>query len=372
MHHTVVLIPGDGIGPEVADAAKRVLQAAGANLQWVERDAGMAAVQRGADSVLPHDTVQAILEHGVALKGPCTTPIGGGFSSVNVALRKKLNLYGAVRPVRSLKGVHTRYENVDLIVVRENTEGLYSGIENIITPGVITSLKVATEEACRRIARFAFNYAITRGRKKVTCFHKANIMKLSDGLFIQCAREEHEMMKACIRHQAGKGTGHQALGTSSPPSAQSPVPNAFPEYNEMIIDAACMRIVQDPSQFDVILCENLYGDLISDLCAGLVGGLGVTPGANFGEKHAVFEAVHGSAPDIAGQNKANPLALIMSAVMMLRHLAATRNDPSCTAAADKIRDAYNDCLVAGEKTRDLGGSLGTREFADAVIARLAV
>ncbi len=339
--HTVVLIPGDGIGPEVTDAMRRILHAAGANLNWIERHAGVAALERGSDSVLPMDTVNAILEHGVAIKGPCSTPIGGGFSSINVALRKKLNLYGAVRPVRSLNGVPTRYEDVDLIVVRENTEGLYSGIENIITEGVITSLKVATEDACRRIARFAFEYAISRGRKKVTTFHKANIMKLSDGLFIRCAKEEHERDFASKIH-----------------------------YDEMIIDAACMRIVQNPSHFDVILCENLYGDLISDLCAGLVGGLGVTPGANFGEKHALFEAVHGSAPDIAGQNKANPLAVVMSAVMMLRHLAATRNDANCTAVADRVRDAYNTCLVAGEKTRDLGGSLGTREFADAVIARL--
>jgi isocitrate dehydrogenase (NAD+) len=246
-----------------------------------------------------------------------------------------------VRPVRSLKGVQTRYDNVDLIVVRENTEGLYSGIENIITPGVITSLKVATDEACRRIANFAFEYAISRGRKKVTCFHKANIMKLSDGLFIRCAKEEHE------RSFAGKV-----------------------EYNEMIIDAACMRIVQNPAHFDVILCENLYGDLISDLCAGLVGGLGVTPGANFGESHAVFEAVHGSAPDIAGKNIANPLALLMSAVMMLRHIADTRNDANSGNVADKLRDTYNACLVAGEKTRDLGGTLGTKEFADAIINRL--
>ena len=344
MPHTVVLIPGDGIGPEVADAVVRILKAAKADINWIERQAGVAALERGADTVLPAETMNSILEHGVALKGPCTTPIGGGFSSINVALRKKLNLYGAVRPVRSLKGVQTRYEDVDLIVVRENTEGLYSGIENIITPGVITSLKVATEDACRRIARFAFEYAISRGRKKVTCFHKANIMKLTDGLFIRCAKEEHEKN-----------------GYSSSVA-----------YDELIIDAACMKIVQNPSQFDVILCENLYGDLISDLCAGLVGGLGVTPGANFGEKHAIFEAVHGSAPDIAGQNKANPLALLMSAVMMLRHIAATRKDESCTAVANRIRDAYNACLVAGEKTRDLGGTppLGTREFADAVIARL--
>lgn len=339
--HKVVLIPGDGIGPEVTDAMCRILTAAGAEIQWIERYAGVAALERGGDTVLPADTMNSILEHGVAIKGPCTTPIGGGFASINVALRKKLNLYGAVRPVRSLKGVPTRYEDVDLIVIRENTEGLYSGIENIITPGVVTSLKVATEEACRRIARFAFNYAISRKRKKVTVFHKANIMKLSDGLFIRCSKEEHE-----------KSFASQIA------------------YEEIIIDAACMRIVQNPAHFDVILCENLYGDLMSDLCAGLVGGLGVTPGANFGDQHALFEAVHGSAPDIAGQNKANPLAIVMSAVMMLRHLATTRSDQKCAAVADRIRNAYDACLVTGEKTRDLGGQLGTRAFADAVIARM--
>lgn len=340
MLHTVVQIPGDGIGPEVSEATRRIIAASGADIHWVERYAGVAALERGADTVLPADTMNAILEHGVALKGPCTTPIGGGFSSINVALRKKLNLYGAVRPVRSIAGVPTRFENVDLIIVRENTEGLYSGIENIITPGVITSLKVATEDACRRIARFAFDYAISRGRKKVTVFHKANIMKLSDGLFIRCAKEEHEKSGGDL------------------------------QYEEVIIDAGCMKLVQDPTAFDVILCENLYGDVLSDLCAGLVGGLGVSPGANFGDAHAVFEAVHGSAPDIAGQNKANPLALLMSGVMMLRHLAKTRGDQVCKTAADRIRDAYNACLIAGEKTRDLGGELGTREFADAVIARL--
>lgn len=347
MTHTAVLIPGDGIGPEVADATRRIIDAAGAGIEWIERHAGVAALERGEDHVLPDDTTAAIIEHGIALKGPCTTPIGGGFSSINVALRKRLNLYGAVRPVRSLDGVKTRFSpteggqgGVDIIVVRENTEGLYSGIENVITKGVITSLKVATEEACRRIAKFAFEFAASRGRRKVTVFHKANIMKLSDGLFIDCAREEHRK----------KGHGL--------------------EYEELIIDAGCMRIVQDPTYFDVILCENLYGDVISDLCAGLVGGLGVTPGANFGDVNAVFEAVHGSAPDIAGKNIANPLALLMSGVMMLRHIARTRNDDKCKAAADRIRDAYNACLIAGEKTRDLGGSLGTNEFADAVIRRL--
>jgi isocitrate dehydrogenase (NAD+) len=340
MKHTVVLIPGDGIGPEVSEAARTVLDASGLEIEWIERHAGLAAIEAGSSEVLPQDTVEAILEHRVGLKGPCTTPVGGGFSSVNVALRKKLDLYGAVRPVRSMAGVPTRFEKVDLIVVRENTEGLYSGIENEITRGVVTSLKVATEYACRRIARFAFDYARSRGRRKVTVFHKANIMKLTDGLFIRCAQEEH------------------AAG------------NTDLIFETVIIDAACMRLVQDPTQYDVILCENLYGDVISDLCAGLVGGLGVTPGANFGREHAIFEAVHGSAPDIAGQDKANPLALIMSGVMMLRHLGEVRQDPDCLAAADRIRDAYNACLEAGEKTRDLGGSLGTRDFAAAVARRL--
>ena len=342
MPHNVVLIPGDGIGPEVTEAVKRILSAAGAEIDWIERRAGLAALDHGGESLLPDSTVQAIVEHGVALKGPCTTPIGGGFSSVNVALRKTMNLYGAVRPIRSLDGVPTRYENVDLVVIRENTEGLYSGIENVITAGVITSLKVATEVACQRIAQFAFEYAVSRGRKKITAFHKANIMKLSDGLFIRCAREVHEQ--------------------------------DFPqiEYEEQIIDAGCMRIVQDPGQFDILLCENLYGDVISDLCAGLVGGLGVTPGANFGTDRAVFEAVHGTAPDIAGKDLANPLALLMSAVMMLNHLAASRNDATAKQSADRIRDAYNACLLAGEKTHDLGGKLGTIAFADAVIAKLDV
>ena len=340
MKHTVVLIPGDGIGPEVSEAARTVIDATGLEIEWVERHAGVAAIEAGSTEVLPEDTVAAILEHRVGLKGPCTTPVGGGFSSVNVALRKKLDLYGAVRPVRSMAGVPTRFEDVDLIVVRENTEGLYSGIENEVTHGVVTSLKVATEHACRRIARFAFDYARSRGRRKVTVFHKANIMKLTDGLFIRCAQEEH-------------ADGNTDL-----------------QFETAIIDAACMRLVQDPTQYDVILCENLYGDVISDLCAGLVGGLGVTPGANFGLEHAIFEAVHGSAPDIAGQDKANPLALIMSGVMMLRHLGEVREDPACLAAADRIRDAYNACLEAGEKTRDLGGSLGTRDFAAAVARRL--
>jgi isocitrate dehydrogenase (NAD+) len=342
--HGCVLIPGDGIGPEVVGAARRIIDAAlegtGSAMEWVERDAGTAALDKGHSSLLPDDTVDAILERGTALKGPCTTPIGGGFSSVNVALRKRLDLYGAVRPVRSLAGVPTRYDDVDLVVVRENTEGLYAGIENEITPGVVTSLKVATEKACTRIARFAFTYARDRGIERVTALHKANIMKLSDGLFIRCARTVHEAEFTDIA------------------------------YEELIIDAACMRLVQDPGRFGVLLCENLYGDVVSDLCAGFVGGLGVTPGANFGERHAVFEAVHGSAPDIAGQGLANPLAITMSGVMMLNHLAVTTGDEALKSAGARIRDAYDAALVAGEKTRDLGGDLETDAFTDAVIRRL--
>ena len=338
--HTIVLIPGDGIGPEVADAARRIIEAAGAPVKFIERHAGVAALERGQDDVLPQDTVDAVREHHVALKGPCTTPIGSGFGSVNVALRKKLNLYAAVRPVRSLPGVKTRFEDVDLVIVRENTEGLYSGIENQITDDVVVSMKVATREACRRVAHWTFRYATHRKREKISAFHKANIMKLSDGLFISEARK----------------------------IAEHDYPNI--RYEEVIVDAGSMRLVQNPGQFDIVLCENLYGDIMSDLCAGLVGGLGCTPGANIGDEDAVFEAVHGSAPDIAGQNLANPLALIMSASMMLNHIADTRKDKPCRAAADKIKLAYNKALEDGRKTRDLGGDLGTREFADAVIERL--
>ncbi len=340
MHHKVVLIPGDGIGPEVAQAAQAVLSATGLEIEWFEHQAGVAALESGSSEVLPAETIEAVKQHGVALKGPCTTPVGEGFSSVNVALRKGLDLYGAVRPVRNLDGLKTRYSDVDVIVVRENTEGLYAGIENVIKKGIVTSIKLVTEEASRRIARFAFEYAVKRQRSKVTVFHKANIMKKSDGLFIKCAREEHQNFSESI------------------------------EYEEMIIDAACMRLVQDPTIFDVILCENFYGDLISDLVAGFVGGIGVTPGANFGQKCSVFEAVHGSAPDIAGLNVANPLALIMTGVMMLRYLAEQTGDQDCEQAANQIRDAYSACLAAGERTSDLGGDLTTSQFANAVIKRL--
>ena len=338
MARTCVLVPGDGIGPEVCDAVIRVLDAAGAEITWERQLAGLAALEAGEDAVLPDATSEAIRHHAIALKGPCTTPIGEGFSSVNVALRRKLDLYAAVRPVRNLPRVSSRYEGVDLVIVRENTEGLYSGIENVITKGVVTSLKVATEGACRRIAQFALDYARTRDRHRVTVFHKANIMKLTDGLFLSCAREVFE----------GSGI----------------------EYDERIIDAGCMRLVQNPSEFDILLCENLYGDVISDLCAGLVGGLGVTPGANFGADTAVFEAVHGSAPDIAGQDRANPLALLMSAVMLLNYLAETEGNQRFRNVGTRIREAYDAALSAGEKTGDIGGTLGTGGFADAVIARL--
>jgi len=335
MSHTVCLIPGDGIGPEVAQAARRVIDASGAPVNWLELPAGAGALETCGE-VLPDKTVEAIEVHRVALKGPITTPIGKGFRSVNVQLRKRLNLYAAVRPVRSLPGVKTRYENVELVVIRENTEGLYSGLENEVTTGVVQSLKIATRTACERIARFAFNYARERRRHRVTVFHKANIMKLSDGLFLDCAREIHEKEAPDIA------------------------------YDELIIDNGCMHLVRDPGKFDILLLENLYGDVVSDLCAGLVGGLGVVPGANIGDGCAVFEAVHGSAPDIAGKGVANPLALIMSGVMMLNRLGET-------AAAKRIKTAYDQVLRdanPGEITPDIGGQGTTESFAKAVISRM--
>jgi isocitrate dehydrogenase (NAD+) len=332
--HNIVLLPGDGIGPETTHAACRVIEAAGFQVNWIEVPAGATAVEQGHGDVLPQITIDAIKQHHVALKGPVTTPVGKGFKSVNVQLRQKLGLYAAIRPVRSLQGIKTRYENVDLVIVRENTEGLYSGIENEITDGVVTSMKVATRPACIRIARYAFKYAMARKRRKVTVFHKANIMKLTDGMFLDASRKVHA----------------------------EEFPNV--EYDEVIIDAGCMKLVQDPTKFDVLLMENLYGDLVSDLCAGLVGGLGVVPGSNIGEEYSVFEAVHGSAPDIAGKGIANPLAVLMSGVMMLNHLGET-------GAAEKIKSAYNTVLAEGTTlTRDLGGSASTDQFADALIKAL--
>ncbi len=346
--HDLVLIPGDGIGPEVAAATRRVLEAAEAPLIFHEHHAGLAALEAGLD-VLPGATVEAVQTYGLALKGPCTTPVGDGFTSVNVQLRQKLELFAAVRPVRSLEGVTTRFSpdafadlpGVDLVIFRENTEGLYAGVENDIVPGVVTSMKIATDKASTRIAKACFEYVQKRGRKKVTVFHKANIMKKTDGLFLRCVKAVHD--------------------------------EYFPEitYETRIIDAGCMKLVQDPTQFDVLLMENFYGDVVSDLAAGLVGGLGVVPGANLGHNAAVFEAVHGSAPDIAGQNKANPLALIMSAVMMLNFLDEKHGDARCKSAGMKIKTAYNRALADGVKTGDLGGTLSTTQFTEALIARLA-
>jgi isocitrate dehydrogenase (NAD+) len=285
---TVILIPGDGIGPSIADAVIRILDAAGADIEWQIHPAGADTISSHGDT-LPESTLAAIRSAGVALKGPITTPVGTGFESVNVRLRKMLDLYACLRPVESLPNVDSRYDNVNLVVVRENTEGLYSGIEHEVIPGVVESIKIMTAGACERIARFAFEYARTRSRSMVTAVHKANIMKLADGLFLDRFYE---------------------------------VAKEYPEItaNDSIVDAACMRLVIDPHQFDVVVMENLYGDILSDLCAGLVGGLGVTPGANIGHEVAVFEAVHGSAPDIAGKNMANPSALLFSGVLMLRHL----------------------------------------------------
>ena len=335
MAQTVCLIPGDGIGTEVTRATQQVCEAAGAEVEWLPLPAGAAAAEQYGD-VLPQQTLDAIGEHRVALKGPLTTPIGKGFVSLNVTLRKKFNLYAAVRPVRSLPGVRTRYEDVEIVVIRENTEGLYSGLEHEVIPDVIESLKITTRVGCERIARFAFEYALKRNRRKVTLFHKANIMKLSDGLFMDSARKMHAEVAPEI------------------------------EYEELIIDNGCMQIVRDPSNFDMLLLENYNGDVVSDLCAGLVGGLGVTPGANIGDDCAIFEAVHGSAPDIAGQNLANPLALLMSAVMMLNHIG--QRD-----VAEKIKRGYNDVLGSGNPellTPDIGGTGGTKEFAEAICRAL--
>lgn len=339
MVHQVVCVPGDGIGPEITGAVKEILRACDAPVQFEDHPAGVAALEKGLE-VLPASTLQAIGRCKVALKGPCSTPIGEGFTSVNVGLRKALNLFAAVRPVRSLPGVKTRFENVDLIVIRENTEGLYSGLENEVVKGVVASLKVATEAACQRIARFAFRFATHRRRKKITVFHKANIMKLGDGMFRRAAHVIH----------------------------REEYPNI--DLDELIIDAGCMRLVQDPNRFDILLMENLYGDVVSDLCAGLVGGLGVVPGANIGDEGTVFEAVHGSAPDIAGKGVANPLALLMSAEMMLHYLADQHEDRAAEQCAIRLRTAYESALEAGEKTRDLGGELTTDEFTQALIRRL--
>jgi isocitrate dehydrogenase (NAD+) len=327
--HVVTLIPGDGIGPEVTAATVRILDATGVGFAWKKAEAGAEVIAKYG-TALPVATQEAVLRSGVALKGPTTTPIGGGHASVNVALRQALDLYANLRPVKSLPSVKTRYENVDLIIVRENTEDLYSGLEHLVVPGVVESIKIITERASTRIAEFAFQYASREGRQKVTAVHKANIMKMSDGLFLECCRR---------------------------------VARAHPDitYGEVIVDNCCLQLVRDPGQFDTLLLENLYGDIVSDLCAGLVGGLGVVPGANIGEHTAVFEAVHGSAPDIAGKGIANPTALLRSGILMLRYLGEL-------AAADRVQRALEGVLNQGKvRTRDLGGTATTEQFADAII-----
>jgi isocitrate dehydrogenase (NAD+) len=327
----VTLIRGDGIGPEVADAVLAILEAAKAPLAFEEIVVGREAEKREGDP-LPPSALAAIRRTRVALKGPVGTPIGKGFQSVNVRLRQAFALYANLRPVKNVPGVESRFQGVDLVVVRENTESLYSGLEHVVVPGVVESLKIITEVASTRIARYAFDYARAHGRRRVTAVHKANIMKLSDGLFLECFRR---------------------------------VAEGYPDIrsDDRIVDAACMRLVMNPESFDVLLLENLYGDIVSDLAAGLVGGLGVVPGANLGVDAAIFEAVHGTAPDIAGQDKANPTALLMSAVLMLRHL-------DYPALADRVETALLATFRDGIKTPDLGGSVGTKEFARAVAERL--
>ncbi|HTY41170.1 MAG TPA: isocitrate dehydrogenase (NAD(+)) [Thermoanaerobaculia bacterium] len=331
MSRAVALIRGDGIGPEVADAVVEILRASGAPLEFEEVVVGREAEKRSGDP-LPAAALEAIRRTRVALKGPVATPIGKGFQSVNVRMRQAFELYANLRPVKNVPGVASRFQGVDLVVVRENTESLYSGLEHTVVPGVVESLKIITEVASTRIARYAFEYARAHGRRRVTAIHKANIMKLSDGLFLECFRK---------------------------------VALDYPDIaaDDRIVDAACMRLVMNPETFDVLLLENLYGDIVSDLAAGLVGGLGVVPGANLGKDAAIFEAVHGTAPDIAGQDKANPTALLMSSILMLRHLDLPEH-------AGRIERALLATFAAGVRTPDLGGTTGTREFARAVAARL--
>ena len=332
MAHKVTLIPGDGIGPEVTNAAVRIVDASGVKIEWERFSAGSEAFAKYGEYI-PKELTHSIESTGLGLKGPVTTPIGGGFSSINVALRRQFELFANFRPIRNLPSLPTRYPSVDLAIVRENTEGLYSGIEHEVVPGVVESLKIVTEKASTRIARFAFAYSRREKRKRIHAIHKANIMKMSDGLFLRCCRE---------------------------------VAKEYPEitYGEHIIDNTCMQLVMNPYQYDVLVMENLYGDIISDLCAAFVGGLGLVPGANIGTHCAIFEAVHGSAPDIAGKDIANPTAVLQSAILMLRHMGEVE-------AADKIyaslERTYKD---KWRLTRDVGGTAGTSEFADAVIANM--
>jgi isocitrate dehydrogenase (NAD+) len=332
MTHHITLIPGDGIGPEVTNATVRILEATGVKFEWETFMAGAEAFEKYKEYI-PKDLNDSIERTRVGLKGPVTTPIGGGFASINVELRKRFELYANFRPIRNLPHIPTRYPDVDLIIVRENTEGLYSGIEHEVVPGVVESLKIITAKASTRIARFAFDYARKNKRKKIHAIHKANIMKLSDGLFLRCSRA---------------------------------VAKEYPEitYGEHIVDNTCMQLVMNPYQYDMLVLENLYGDIISDLCAAFVGGLGLVPGANFGDACAIFEAVHGSAPDIAGKDLANPTALLRSALLMLRHLGERE-------AALRVRTALERVYRTRDRlTRDVGGKAGTSQFADAVIEEM--
>ncbi|WP_031515547.1 isocitrate/isopropylmalate dehydrogenase family protein [Desulfofalx alkaliphila] len=332
MTYNITLIPGDGIGPEIAEAARRVIDASGVEINWEVVDAGAAVIPKYG-TPLPQHVLDSIRKNKVALKGPLTTPVGGGFRSVNVALRKELNLYANLRPARSLPGVVTRYSDIDLVVVRENTEDLYAGVEHRVGRDAAESIKIITREASERIARFAFDYAVKHNRKKVTAVHKANILKLTDGLFLDCVRR---------------------------------VAQEYPdiEFEDMIVDAMSMKLVQTPNNYDVMVMPNLYGDILSDICAGLVGGLGVAPGANIGDECAVFEPVHGSAPKRAGQNKVNPLAILLSGVLMLQHIGETE-------AAARVQKAVEEVLQEGVSlTYDLGGSTSTSGMADAIIDKL--
>jgi len=330
MMRRITLIEGDGIGPEVTRAVVKILDAAGLQAEWEPQVAGVLALERH-NTPLPPELLDSIKRNKVALKGPVTTPVGGGFTSVNVGLRKALNLFVNLRPVWSIPSVPSRYAGIDIIIVRENTEDLYAGLEHEVVPGVVESLKIITEEASTRVARFAFEYARAHHRTRVTAVHKANIMKMSDGLFLRSVRKVGEQFPGIM-------------------------------CDDRIVDNACMQLVLNPAQFDILLLPNLYGDIVSDLCAGLVGGLGVVPGANLGEEIGVFEAVHGSAPDIAGKGIANPTALLFSALLMLRHIGES-------AMADRIMNAVVATLTDGVRTRDLGGTATTMEYADAICQR---
>ena len=333
MAHRVTLIPGDGIGPELAEATRRVLDATGVEFEWEVQEAGEATIA-SEGTPLPERVLDSIRRNKIALKGPITTPVGSGFRSVNVGLRQALNLYANLRPARSMAGVPSRYDDVDLVIVRENTEDLYAGIEHMVGRDAAESIKIITRAASERIARFAFEYAVANGRRKVTAVHKANIMKLSDGLFLESCRTIAAEYDGRI------------------------------EFEDRIVDNMCMQLVQKPDLYDVLVLPNLYGDIVSDLAAGLVGGLGVAPGANIGEDGAVFEPVHGSAPKYAGQNKANPTALILSGALMLRHLGYAE-------VGERVEHAVRAVIAEGRTTTsDLGGSAGTSQFADAVIERL--